>query len=147
MIKSVIMVVLLLAGLCYAAFFLMWNVEAKVNLVTFRAGEQMLWIGNVPAGALPLLGAIVGAILMAVAAWGPMVAQRRAAMEARAKMQKALDRFNEQKGRLSARSEEIARLEARLAELEGVAPAASPAPGPGATAVLAGVGEEPGDAA
>ena len=55
---------------------------------------------------------------MAIAAWGPWAAQRRAAKEAEAKLQKAVDRFNEQKGRLAERNEEIQRLQARIAELE-----------------------------
>ena len=127
MIKSIIVVVVLLAGLCYSAFFLTWNSETKVDLVTLRAGGDPFWIQAVPVGFLPLAGLVIGALIMAVAAIGPWAAQRRAAKLAEAKLAKAVEKFNEQKGRLSARAEEIARLEARIAELE-CAPAAAATP-------------------
>ena len=120
MIKSVILVAVLLLALCYSAFFLMWNAEAKADVYTANVGGLQLHIPAVPVGFLPIVGALIGAFVMAVAAWGPWAAQRKATKLAEARLEKAIEKFNEQKGRLIARNEDIARLEARIEELEGL---------------------------
>lgn len=121
MAKPVILAIVLLVGLTYAAFFLMWNSETKVNVVTLRLVGDPFWVEGVLMGVLPIIGALIGALAMAIALWGPWASQRAAAQAAEAKLQKAISRFNEQKQLLSARTEELAELRARVEELEAVA--------------------------
>jgi hypothetical protein len=124
-VRSIILVALLLVGLLYASLFLMWNAETKVDLVTWGSMGGPLWIGGVPAGFLPLVGAIIGAAVMAIAAWLPWAAQRKATRSAEAKLAKVIEKFNEQKKLLAARKQELADLQARVDQLEGTsAPAA-----------------------
>ena len=66
MLKSVIIVVVLLIALCYAAVFLTWNGQTKVDLVTWRLGGEPWWVQGVPAGLLPAAGAVIGAIATGV---------------------------------------------------------------------------------
>lgn len=127
MVRSIIIVAALLAGLAYAAFFLMWNAETRAHLiVTPKLGGHPYWIESVPVALLPIIGAVIGAVIMAIAAWLPWAGQRAAAKALEAKLQKAIDKFNEQKGILRARNERIADLEEELDELESRAqPAAA----------------------
>ncbi|MCE5217995.1 hypothetical protein LLH03_13305 [bacterium] len=125
MVRSIIIVALLLVGLLYASLFLMWNAETKVDLVTWGSLGGPLWIGGVPAGFLPLVGALIGAAVMAIAAWLPWAAQRRATRSAEAKLAKVIEKFNEQKKLLGARKQELADLQARVDELEGTSAPAS----------------------
>jgi hypothetical protein len=143
--KAVLVVLLLLVGLCYAGAFLTWNGDTKVNLVTWHLGGDQRYVPNVPAGLLPIVGTIIGALVMAFAAWGPWASQRRAARAAEAKVQKAIEKFNEQKGRLAERNEEIGRLQERIGELEQSSAAAvgAPAVGPEVSAADGAPLEEP----
>lgn len=118
MVRSIIIVAVLLIGLCYVAFFLMWNADAKVNLVTWGIGGDPFWIEAVPVAFLPLLGAVIGALVMAIAAWLPWANQRAATKAAESKVQKVIQKFNEQKGILNARNERIAELEEQLDDLQ-----------------------------
>lgn len=117
MVKSIVIVAGLLLLLFYSTFFLMWNSNTKANVVTLHLGGNPFWLEAVPIGILPLFGALVGALLMAVAAWVPWATQRNAAREAQAKLKKAMERLNEQKQALAARNERIAELEAQLEQL------------------------------
>lgn len=122
MVRSIIIVAVLLAGLAYAAFFLMWNADTRAHLImTPKIGGHPYWIESVPVALLPIIGAVIGAVIMAIAAWLPWASQRAAVKALEAKLQKAVDRFNEQKGMLRARNERIAELEQELDELEAQA--------------------------
>ena len=152
MLKAILIVVLLLVALCYAALFLTWNGDMRVNLLVWRIGGDPWWLQSVPAGLLPVAGAVAGALVMAFAAWGPWATQRRAAKTAEAKVQKAVEKFNEQKGRLAERNETIQRLQDHIAELEkgpvGTAAEAPPAGPPAADVSLEGSAQpatEPAD--
>jgi hypothetical protein len=139
-IRSIAIVAVLLVALLYAASFLMWNATAKADIVTWNLGET-LWVGGVPVGFLPLLGAIIGAAMMAVAAWAPWAGQRAATAAAEAKLQRAMAKLNEQKRALAARDEQIARLTAQPVAAPGEAgPAAEPL---GGTAAPGASGEPP----
>lgn len=114
MIRSIVIVAVLLVALLYAASFLMWNANAKTDIVTWGLGETF-WVGAVPVGFLPLLGAVLGAAMMAIAAWAPWAGQRATTRAAEAKLQRAMAKLGEQKRALASRDEQIARLAAQPA--------------------------------
>jgi len=146
-VRYAIAVIALLIGLLYSFAFLMWNSADKVNVVTWRLlVPNPLWVEGVPVGILPLLGVLIGALVMLVATWSPWARQRAAARAAEEKMQKAIQRFNEQKARLAAQNEEIGGLEEQVATLQAavarqtsgndLAQEAHPTPGPAADEVV-----------
>ena len=128
MVRSIIIVAALLALMFYCAGFLMWNQGARTDVITWQVGGPPMWVGDVPIGFLPLIGAMVGAIIMAIAAWAPWAAQRVAARAANAKLDRAIEKFNEQKARLQTRDETIANLHSQIEELQAAAVAANATP-------------------
>ena len=125
MVKTIVGVFSAVLFLVYCAAVVFWNANTKVNVVTFQAGPQCLWVGGVPIGFLPLVGLGVGVIAMGIAAIFPWAGQRRRAREVEAKLQKAMARLGEQKGVIAARDEQIAALGAQLQSAVEVAEAAS----------------------
>jgi hypothetical protein len=117
-VRSIVLVAALLLGLLYSAMFLMWNAETRVNVVVLNIGGPPFWIGGVPIGILPIVGAIIGAAVMAIAAWVPWANQRAATKAAEAKLKKAMERLASQKTALAQREEELAALQAQLEELQ-----------------------------
>lgn len=130
MVKSIIMVALLLAGFCYCAAFLMWNSELTSDVVVWNFATPQYWLPDVPIGFLPVVGTMIGATIMAVAAWAPWASQRAAARAANAKLAKAIEKFNELKQRLAARDRMIEELEAQVLLLREQVESAQPAPAP-----------------
>lgn len=118
MAKSILIVAALLAVLLYSAAFFMWNAETKVNVITFDLQGAPWWIGDVPIGFLPLAGAVIGALIMAVAAWLPWAKQRDQANRATEKLSKAVEKFNQLKERLQARNETIEQLHDEIEQLQ-----------------------------
>lgn len=118
MVRSIILVAALLAGFCYCAAFLMWNAELKTEVIVWNLGGSPQWLPDIPIAFLPIVGTMVGALIMAIAAWAPWASQRAAAKAARTKMTKALQRFDEQKERIEAQRAEIEELKERLEEAE-----------------------------
>ncbi|NSW58405.1 MAG: hypothetical protein HPY44_20545 [Armatimonadetes bacterium] len=127
MVKSIIMVALLLAGFCYCAAFLMWNSALTTDVVVWNVATPQYWLPDVPIGFLPVVGTMIGAVIMAVAAWAPWASQRAAARAANAKLAKAIEKFNELKQRLAARDRMIEELEAQVLLLQEQIEAERPA--------------------
>ena len=100
----------------YSALFVFWNATTTADLITFKAGSEGFWVPSVPIGFLPLVGLIIGAILMAVMLIFPWSAQRSKIRELEAKVQKAILKLREQKAAIAARDEQIAGLSTRLQE-------------------------------
>lgn len=127
MVRSIVLVAALLLGLLYSALFLMWNAETRVNVVVLNIGGPPFWIGGVPIGILPILGAIIGAAVMAIAAWVPWANQRLATRSAEAKLKKAMERLASQKSALAQREEELEALRAQMEQLQASATSTPPA--------------------
>jgi len=75
----IVLVLILIAG--YAAFFAVLNPQVE-SIVVFKywAGDI---IQNAPIWVLPIIGMLVGALVMAIALSGPWGTMRRAALLAR----------------------------------------------------------------
>lgn len=104
----------------YSALFVFWNATTTADLITFKAGSEGFWVPSVPVGFLPLVGLIIGAILMAVMLIFPWSAQRGKIRELEAKVQKAVLKLREQKTAIAMRDEQLTGLSARLQELSEV---------------------------
>jgi hypothetical protein len=117
-IKSILTVAALLVVLIYSAAFFMWNANTTANVVTWQILGTPYWLPDVPIGFLPLAGAAIGAIIMAVAAWMPWAAQRKTARIAQEKLKTAIQRFKEQKQRVEAQNDRIEELQDEIVELE-----------------------------
>lgn len=120
-VRSIILVAALLVGLLYSSVFLMWNAETRANVILLNVGGSPYWVGGVPVGFLPILGAIVGAAVMAIFAWVPWASQRAATRAAEAKLQKAMERLGSQKAALAKRDEDIADLQSQLSQAQAAA--------------------------
>lgn len=125
MVRSIVLVAALLVGLLYSSVFLMWNAETRANVILFNVGGPPFWVEGVPIGFLPILGAIIGAAVMAIAAWVPWANQRAATKMAEAKLQKAVERLGAQKATIAQRDDELAALHEQITQ-EQAASATAP---------------------
>lgn len=119
MVKAILIVAALVLCLLYTALFLKWNADTSVNLITWDlGGGNPWWFGDVAVGLLPIIGMALGALIMAVAAWVPWSTQRRTAKTATAKLNLAIEKFNQQKELLKKRNSTIEELQVQVEELE-----------------------------
>ena len=143
MLRSIIIVVALLAALTYAAMFLNWNRDTTANIITLNVGTSQFWLPDIPIGLLPMAGALIGAIAMALAAWSPWASQRAAAKSANAKVEKALAKVNECKDRITADRREIEALRRKCQQIVPGANQLAPAPDPNQGGEQEAQAEEP----
>jgi hypothetical protein len=72
-----------------------------------------------PVAFLPLLGLVVGAVVMALSLWGPWAAIKRAAVTARGQLALEKKRSNDRAKKADALSKQLKQLKAELAEGKG----------------------------
>ena len=123
--KVILKVLLLLIIVGYAALFLVWNPNyvTVCGLVWPPVPQGERWIEQLPLGSLPLMGAVLGVILMAIAAWGEWARQKATADQARAQVQKAKVKLQELVGKIKEQHSQIQELQRQVGEPE---PAAEP---------------------
>ena len=107
----------------YAALFVMWNAGyvAVCGIVWPPTRQAARWVEDLPVGSLPLIGAVLGAVLMAIATWGEWARQRTTARRADAQVQKAKAKLQELVEKIKQQQSQIEQLQARLSEEERVA--------------------------
>jgi len=119
--RFILVVVAVLIGLLYSAYFVAWNATNKVVIITWNAWmlgmETPRWIPEVPVGMLPILGAAIGGFAVALGAWLPWMSQRRTSKTADLKLRKAIAKFQEQKALAQERDERIVELESEIEQL------------------------------
>jgi hypothetical protein len=116
--KVIFKVVVALAVLAYGALFLSWNM-APTEIT------GLYWLGGVrysqslPLGSLVFIGLILGAVIMAIAAWSAWASQKAVAdkatamvKKAKVKLQAQLDEMNELRADNERLQSEIAGLQA-----------------------------------
>lgn len=108
---ATVLILILIAG--YAAFFAVHNPQV-IEVATFRDLNNVYW-QSTPVWALPLVGLLVGAIIMAIALSGPWSAMRRAAMLAREQLRVEREKSNQRAKKINALTERIKQLEAGMA--------------------------------
>jgi len=102
-----VIILILIAG--YAAFFAAWNPEV-VDVVTLRYGATG-FAQSTPVWALPLVGLLIGAVVMAIALSGPWATMRRAAALARRQLKAERDKSNQRAKKINALNRRIKQLE------------------------------------
>lgn len=116
MVKVIISVLVALLLLAYGAGFLSWNIAPQE--------VTGLWLGGVrysqtlPLGSLVFIGLIIGAAIMAVAAWSVWTTQKATADKATAMVKKAKVKLQAQLDEINDLRGEIQRLECEVAGLK-----------------------------
>lgn len=114
--KVILKVVIGLALLAYAAMFLSWNMTQQEIISWQMFGVR--YSQPLPVGALAFAGLVIGAIVMAVAAWSAWAAQKAAADKAVATVKKAKVKLQAQLDMINELRAEIERLEDELDSLQ-----------------------------
>ena len=116
MTSVIVKVLLMLVIIAYAALFITWNpATVPVCGAVWPPPDGVRWIQPLPLGYLPLLGAVAGAVFMAIAAWGEWARQKGAADQAGAQLQKAKAKLQELADRIKQQRSQISELEKKLA--------------------------------
>lgn len=116
MLKVIIKVVVALLFLAYGAFFLAWNMKAE-TIVGFQWGADT-YSQILPVGALAFVGLIIGALIMAIAAWSSWATQKTTADRATAMVKKAKTKLQAQLDTINELRDEVDRLQAEVASLQ-----------------------------
>jgi len=123
MINVILKVLILIVIIGYAALFISWNPGyVEVCGGVWPPGPQgQRWVEELPLGYLPLIGAGLGAVFMAIAAWGEWARQKATANQARAQVQKAKAKLQELADRVKQQRTQIDQLGRQLAEAKSSA--------------------------
>ncbi len=114
--QAIVTVLVLIAVVVYAVFFALWNQEVA-QVVGFQFGGQA-YMQSMPMAFLPLLGLVVGAVVMALSLWAPWAAIKRAAVTAQGQLALEKKRSNDRAKKADALSKQVKQLKAELAEAE-----------------------------
>ena len=114
MASAILKVLVIVLVIVYCALFITWNSQ----LVTVAGLD---WLGDryvqeLPAGYLPLIGAVAGALFMAIMAWGEWARQKNQADRVVAQVAKAKTKLQELADIIKQQRQEIAQLRAKLPE-------------------------------
>ena len=119
MAKVILKVLVLIIVIGYAALFMSWNpTPTTVVGAIWPPTDGQQWVEELPLGCLPLLGAVLGAVFMAIAAWGEWARQKGAADKASAQVQQAKTKLQELADRINQQRDQITQLERKLAQVQ-----------------------------
>lgn len=110
--QAVLTVLVMILVVVYAVFFAIWN-NGAVDVVGFQFGGTT-YSQSLPMAFLPLVGIVVGAVIMAISLWGPWAAMRRTAIAARGQLDVATQKSNERAKKVNALSKEVKQLKSEL---------------------------------
>lgn len=108
MASAILKVLVVLLVIVYCALFLTWNSQYVTVAGLDWFGDR--YVQDVPAGYLPLIGAIAGVLFMAIVAWGEWARQKSQADRAVAQVAKAKAKLQELADLIKQQRQEIARL-------------------------------------
>lgn len=115
MLGAVIKVLFFVVVFVYAALFIMWNQGVFVDLVDLTLWPwppKAFYALGVQIGLLPLVGVVVGAVFMAVAAWGAWANQRAATAVASAQVARAKEKLRSMASTIKTQKAELNELRA-----------------------------------
>ncbi len=112
MLGAVIKVLLFVVVLAYAILFVWWNQALLVNLTLWEGPPEPRYLVGVPIGLVPLAGLVVGAIIMAVVAWGAWANQRAATAVASAQVARAKEKLRSMASTIKTQEAELNELRA-----------------------------------
>jgi len=150
MVKVIVKVIIGLLALCYGALFLSWNMGPQ-EIISWQMGGWK-YSQPLPLGTLPFIGLVVGAVIMAIAAWSAWAVQKGAAdratgmvKKAKAKLQAQLDTINELRAEAERLKSEMESLRAGDGTWGQTNAASVEAPGKAGATVTDAAAEPPGD--
>ncbi|HUS80206.1 MAG TPA: hypothetical protein VM283_02995 [Armatimonadota bacterium] len=115
-----VLILILIAG--YAAFFAAWNPDViNAVLLRYSAGDVLQ---STPLWVLPLVGLLVGAIVMAFALYGPWSQMRRTTAVAREQLAAEREKSNQRAKKVNALIKQVKELKGRLGAASGAEEAA-----------------------
>ncbi len=119
MAKVILKVLVLIIVIGYAALFISWNpTPTTVVGAIWPPTDGQQWVQELPVGYLPLVGAVVGAVFMAIAAWGEWARQKGTADRASAQVQQAKTKLQDLADRINQQRTQIAELKKKLARVQ-----------------------------
>ena len=136
MAKVILKVLVLIVVIGYAALFISWNPTPTIVVgAIWPPTDGQQWVQEMPVGYLPLVGALLGAVFMAIAAWGEWARQKGATDKASAQVQQAKTKLQELADRINQQRDQITQLEKKLAQVQpgGQQPARGKAETPATT--------------
>jgi uncharacterized membrane protein YgaE (UPF0421/DUF939 family) len=133
MAQAIVTVLILLIFVAYAVFFAIWNAGITITVTGFYLAEGMQWgFQDVPLIVLPLIGVVVGAIVMAIAVGAPWSSLK-------SKLTATEDQLEAERARMKECARKVEALKKRVRELQ---PASSTAPVATTDAEYEDVGDE-----
>lgn len=124
MTNVILKMLLLIIIIGYVVLFISWNPD----YVTVCGGvwppepAGQRWVEELPIGYLPLIGAALGAVVMAIAAWGEWARQKGVANQSRAQVQKAKAKLQQLADMIKQQRRQISELEKKLAPATSTTP-------------------------
>lgn len=115
--QAIVTVLVLIIVVIYAVLFAFWNQEV-VEVVSLQIPGQT-FVQKMPLAFLPLVGLVVGAVVMAVSLWGPWASAKRAVAIATSQVDVEKQRSNERAKKVNRLIEQVKQLKAELAEAAG----------------------------
>ncbi len=106
--SAVLKVLVLLLVIAYCALFIFWNGQ-YVTVVGLDLLDNR-YVQEMPLGFLALIGAVLGALVMAIFTWGEWAVQKRRADTAEAQVAKAKTKLQELADIIKQHRQEIAEL-------------------------------------
>ncbi len=113
---ALLKVLFFVAILTYGVFFVLWNQGIIVDLLLWPGPPNAVYANEVPIGLVPLAGVVIGAILMAVAAWGAWASQRAIAVMANAQVERAKEKLRSMAETIKNQRAELEALKAAAAK-------------------------------
>ncbi len=108
MANAILKVLVVLLVIVYCALFITWNSQSVTVAGLDWFGDR--YVQEVPAGYLPLIGAVADALFMAIVAWGEWARQKSQADRAVAQVAKAKTKLQELAELIKQQRQEIAQL-------------------------------------
>lgn len=115
--QAIVTVLVLIIVVIYAVLFAFWNQEV-VEVVSLQIPGQT-FVQTMPLAFLPLVGLVVGAVVMAVSLWGPWASAKRAVAITTSQVDVEKQRSNERAKKVNRLIEQVKQLKAELAEATG----------------------------
>ena len=106
--SAILRVLVLLLVIAYCVLFTTWNSEYVTVAGLEWFGER--YVQQLPLGYLPLIGAAIGGLVMAIFTWGEWAVQKRRADTAGAQVAKAKTKLQELADIIKQHRQEIAEL-------------------------------------
>jgi len=118
MAQAIVTVLLVLIFIAYAVFFAIWN-PGSIEITSFYVKQGLSWGATVQFFVIPLIGAVFGAILMALTISSPWSSLK-------GKLGAAEDRLDAERSRSKERARKIEALKSRVLKLQAQLEPASP---------------------